>query len=63
VSFHVERDGTLSVTEQITFAFDGDFSGAYRDLPVRPGERVFAVSVSEGRRAYAAGGCAELGCT
>jgi hypothetical protein len=59
----VESDGTVSVSERITFAFDGSFSGAYRDIPLRAGERITFVSVSEAEMPYRPGGCAELGCS
>ena len=44
------------------FSFDGDFSGAYRDIPLRDGESLDQVSVVGGRQPYRPGGCAELGC-
>lgn len=31
---HVDQDGSARVTEQITFAFSGQFQGVYRDIPV-----------------------------
>jgi hypothetical protein len=36
------------VREQITFDFSGDFSGAYRDIPLREGESIDEFGVSEG---------------
>ncbi|MEX1357540.1 MAG: DUF2207 domain-containing protein, partial [Gaiellaceae bacterium] len=63
VSVFVEGDGAVSVTERITYEFDGDFSGAYRDIPLRAGEAVTHVAVSEGSTGYRPGGCTELGCT
>ena len=36
----VEDDGALESRERITFAFDGDFSGAFRDIPLRDGESI-----------------------
>ena len=36
------------VREVITFDFSGPFSGAYRDIPLRGGETITDVSVSEG---------------
>ena len=59
----VEGNGALDVTERITFAFSGDFSGAFRDIPLRDGERISDVQVLEGQTAYRPGGCAELGCS
>ena len=47
--------------EQITFDFSGSYSGAYRDIPVRAGESITDVSVSEGATAYRPGANTELG--
>ena len=58
----VESSGALEVGERITFAYDGSFSGAYRDIPLRDGESISDVQVLEDRRAYTSGGCTELGC-
>ena len=57
----VQDDGSLAITETISFAFDGSFSGAYRDVPLREGERITDVSVSENGLRYAPGASAELG--
>jgi uncharacterized membrane protein len=62
VDLAVQPDGSVLVTEQITFDFDGSFSGAYREIPLRAGEQIVEVSVSEGRDGYAQGACADLGC-
>ena len=61
VDVDVASDGSLLVREDITFSFSGPFSGAYRDIPVRRGERVDLVSVSEGGRRYQPGGNTALG--
>ena len=63
VTVVVETDGSLRVTEQLTYAFSGAFSGANRDIPLRSGESIDQVSVSENGRSFAAGGCVELGCS
>ena len=47
--------------EQITFDFSGSYSGAYRDIPVRAGESITDVSVSEGGTVYRPGANTELG--
>ena len=47
VQVQVEPDGGLAVTERITFRFDGDFEGAYREVLLRPGESMDRASVSE----------------
>jgi uncharacterized membrane protein len=63
VRIDVQQDGALVVTEQITFDFDGDFSGAYRDIPLGGGVTIADVSVAEGEQRYGPGACAELGCS
>ncbi|MEX1272208.1 MAG: DUF2207 domain-containing protein, partial [Acidimicrobiia bacterium] len=40
VSVILDEDGTLQVTERITFAYDGAFSGAFREIPLRAGETI-----------------------
>ena len=57
----MQPDGSLAIDETITFVFDGPFSGAYRDIPLRDGERIGDVSVSESGLGYAPGASAELG--
>ena len=47
----------------IAFDFDGDYTGAFRDIPLRDGETIDQIAVSEGDTAYTPGGCAELGCS
>ena len=37
VEIVVEDDGSLLVTEYLTYDFDGSFTGAYRDIPLRSG--------------------------
>ncbi|HKP09896.1 MAG TPA: DUF2207 domain-containing protein, partial [Gaiella sp.] len=58
----MERDGSLVVDELIAFDFSGDFRGAYREVPLREGETLDEVAVSEGNVQYAPGACAELQC-
>ncbi|MFV2000017.1 MAG: DUF2207 domain-containing protein, partial [Acidimicrobiia bacterium] len=58
----VNDDGALDVTERITFDFSGSFTGAYRDIPLRPGESLGAIVVSDSSGPYTPGGCIELGC-
>lgn len=57
----IQPDGSLLVREQITFDFSGSFSGANRDIPVRKGESIDHVSVSEGTNRYRSGGNTDLG--
>ena len=58
---HIQSDGSLLVREQIAFDFSGDFSGAYRDIPLREGESIDNVGVSEGSDEYIPGASTELG--
>jgi len=48
------------VVERITFSFDGDFSGAFREIPLRPGESISRVYVAENGKRYTPGASAEL---
>ncbi len=47
--------------EVITFDFSDSFSGAYRDIPLRGGETITDVSVSEGGTMYRPGANTKLG--
>ena len=57
----VNPDASLHVTERLTFDFSGDFTGAYRDVPLAAGVRAGNVRVSEGGRRYEPGGNTVLG--
>ncbi len=57
----VQDDGSLHVTEQLTFDFDGYFSGAYRDIPLAEGVKARNVVVSEDGEEYEPGGATGLG--
>ena len=61
VTVDVLPTGAVRVTEELTFAFHGSFSGAYRDVPLRAGEAVREVTVAEGGRGYQPGGSPEVG--
>ena len=61
VVMRVRPDGSLAVTEDITFKFSGSFSGAERSIPVRPFERLDSVTVSEKGRAYTPGASTATG--
>lgn len=63
VTIRVEGDGSLLVTERLTYDFDGSFSGAYRDIPLYGDETFELVSIGDERVAYEPGGCAWLGCS
>lgn len=45
-------DGSIRIEERITYRFEGSFSWAYRDIPLKSGENITEVSVAEGGRAY-----------
>ena len=51
VQVKIAPDGSLLIREDITFSFAGSFSGAYRDIPLRDGESIDLVPVSEEGRA------------
>ena len=55
----VATDGSLLVAENITIT--GAFHGAYRDIPLRKGETIDHVVVSEQGKTYTPGGSTELG--
>ena len=57
----IVKDGSLLVREDIGFSFSGPFSGAYRDIPLRKGESIDHVLVSENGRADEPGGNTKLG--
>ncbi|MCL1594713.1 MAG: DUF2207 domain-containing protein, partial [Actinomycetia bacterium] len=62
VTIVVNDDGSLAVTEKVTFDFSGSFTGAYRDIPLRQGETIHDVVVSDASGSYEQGGCTQLGC-
>src|SRR5215203_2044565 len=57
----VQPDGSVLVTEEITYDFSGSFEGGYREIPLKDGMSVSDVSVSENGKLYAPGASAELG--
>ena len=61
VSIAVNADGSLDVSERLTFSFSGNFQGAYRDIPRRSGESITNVSVAEDSFAYQPGASTVLG--
>ncbi len=63
VTVQVNDDGSLLVTENLTFEFDGSFSGAYRDIPTDSGESIQVLSVADQSGFYELGGCTTLGCS
>jgi hypothetical protein len=56
ISVTLERSGEVRVQENLTYRFSGLYTGAFRDIPLRPGVRVSDVGVSEGGRPYSPGG-------
>jgi hypothetical protein len=63
VTVVVNSDGSLQVTEILTFDFSGSFSGAYRDIPLNSGHTIRGVTVSDEGGSYTLGGCTRLGCS
>ncbi|MEA2460365.1 MAG: hypothetical protein QOH90_542, partial [Actinomycetota bacterium] len=61
IDVQVDQHGGIHVTERLTYEFDGDFSGGYREIPLRSGESIDDVSVTEGGTQYQPGASAELG--
>jgi uncharacterized membrane protein len=61
VELRLARDASLLVTERLTFDYDGEFEGSYRDLVLKNGERIADVQVSEGGNPYEPGGNTALG--
>ena len=57
----VQSDGSVVVTENITYDFTGSFEGGYREIPLKDGMSVDDVSVSEDGKEYTPGASAELG--
>jgi uncharacterized membrane protein len=48
----IHADGSVDVTESLTYSFNGKFSWANRVIPLRPGDRITGVRVSERGSAY-----------
>ncbi|MGH2756712.1 MAG: DUF2207 domain-containing protein, partial [Actinomycetota bacterium] len=63
VTAQLMPDGSVAVTEALTYSFSGQFQGAYREIPLRPGESIHSVVVSEDGRSYSPGAPTELGST
>jgi uncharacterized membrane protein YgcG len=61
VNVTVARSGEVLMREDLTFSFDGFFTGAYRDIPLAQDVSANDVQVSEGGTAYAPGGDTTLG--
>ena len=61
VNVELQRDGSLQVTEQLTFHFVGSFQGAFRAFPLNGDAKVTGVHVSEDGHPYQPGGATGLG--
>jgi len=59
ISVRVAPDGSLLVAENITI--EGAFHGAYRDIPLRKGESIDRIQLSEQGEKYTRGGSTKLG--
>jgi hypothetical protein len=57
----VQPDGSVLVTEDITYLFNGSFEGGCREILLKDGMSVSDVSVSENGERYSPGASAELG--
>jgi uncharacterized membrane protein YgcG len=61
IRVEVQPDASLRVTEELEFDFTGDFSGAYRDIPLAEGVKATNVAVIEDGERYRPGGNTTLG--
>ena len=60
VQVEVRPDGSVGVDENITVAFSGSFTYGFREIPLRSGERMDEIGVSENGKAYGPGAPTEL---
>ena len=63
VDLALAPDGSLLVTEHLTFDYDGSFQGSYRDIELLHGERIRDVRLRQGGTEYRPGGSTILGST
>jgi hypothetical protein len=61
VQVQVRADASLAIRERLTFDFNGDFKGGYRDIPLARGAAISRIELREGGQAYGAGGDTTLG--
>ncbi len=61
VHIDLQNDGSLLITEELEFAFDGEFRGAFRDIPLRSGESITNLRVFEGGTEFTPGAPTALG--
>jgi uncharacterized membrane protein len=55
------KDASLLVTEDLTWKIEGTYEAAYRDIPLREGEKITDVQVSENGKPYDPGGATAYG--
>ena len=53
-------DGSVAVDEAITVAFSGSFTYGFREIPLRSGERIDEIGVTESGRAFQPGASTAL---
>jgi uncharacterized membrane protein len=56
----VRGDGSVAVDEAITVAFSGSFTYGFREIPLRSGERIDEIGVTENGRPFQPGASTEL---
>jgi len=61
VRVELQDDASLRVTERLTFDFSGNFTGAFRDIPLAEGVTARSIGVSEEGETYEPGGATGLG--
>ncbi len=54
VDASVLSDGSMKVAEEITYLFDGSFTFAFREIPLKRGERMTGITLTDGGRPYTA---------
>src|SRR3954451_2793278 len=64
VGMRLAHDATLLVNDGLTINSDSRVNASYRDIDVKPGEKITDVQVSEpgGLGKYRTGGCTKTGC-
>ena len=60
VQANVRPNGSVAVDEAITVAFSGSFTYGFREIPLRDGERVDEIGVTENGRPFQPGASTEL---
>ena len=60
VQANVRPDGSVAVDEAITVAFSGSFTYGFREIPLRDGERIDEIGVTENGRPFQPGASTEL---